>query len=210
MSRRRHAATAIAVLVLALGAGCAKKPVTLPSPGAPRFADFIYPAGPATLEEVAEADLLLHVIDASAPDRERRMAAVAAVLEEVGAQRVPCIDVFNKCDQLDAGERARIAALYPRAVCVSALTGEGRDEVIAAMETKLALDTATVTFQFDPHDPMDRVHIANLYRFGRILRHVTSDTAVVVEAELPRRLLGRFQREVAPVSPELAPRRARA
>jgi GTP-binding protein HflX len=164
----------------------------------------------ATLEEVAEADLLLHVIDASAPDRERRMAAVAAVLEEVGAHRVPCVDVFNKCDQLEAGERARIAALYPRALCVSALTGEGRDDVIAAMETKLALDTATVTFQFDPQDPMDRVHISNLYRFGRILRHVTSDTTEVVEAELPRRLLGRFQREAAPVSPELAPRRARA
>ena len=164
----------------------------------------------ATLEEVAEADLLLHVIDASAPDRERRMAAVNAVLAEVGAQRVPCIDVFNKIDRLDDGERARIAALYPRALTVSALTGAGRDEVIAAMETKLALDTATVTFEFDPQDPADREHISNLYRFGRILRHVATDSAVVIEAELPRRLLPRFQREAAPVAPELAPRRARA
>jgi GTP-binding protein HflX len=149
----------------------------------------------ATLEEVAEADLLLHVIDASAPDRERRMAAVHAVLEEVGAQRVPCLEVFNKCDRLDDGERARVAALYPRALRVSALTGAGRDEVIAAMETKLALDTATVTFEFDPHDAADRTRIADLYRFGRILRHVASDTSVTVEAELPRRLLGRFTRE---------------
>ena len=164
----------------------------------------------ATLEEVAEADLLLHVIDAAAPDRERRMAAVAAVLEEVGAQRVPCIDVFNKSDRLDEGERARIAALYPRALRVSALTGEGRDEVIAAMETKLALDTVTITFEFDPHDAADRERVSDLYRFGRILRHVASDASVTIEAELPRRLLARFQREAAPAPSELAPRRARA
>jgi GTP-binding protein HflX len=155
----------------------------------------------ATLEEVAEADLLLHVIDASASDRERRIAAVNAVLEEVGADRVPCLDVFNKSDRLEDGERARIAALYPRALCVSALTGAGRDEVIAAMETKLALDTATVTFEFDPHDAADRTRIADLYRFGRILRHVASDTLVTVEAVLPRRLLERFQRERPLVSP---------
>jgi GTP-binding protein HflX len=151
----------------------------------------------ATLEEVAEADLLLHVIDASAPDRERHMAAVHSVLEEVGANRVPMVEVFNKCDRLDAGERARVEALYPTALCVSAMTGEGRDEVIAVMETKLALDTATVTYEFNPHDAADRQQIADLYRFGRILRHVTTDDAVTVEAELPRRLLARFSGEGA-------------
>jgi GTPase len=149
----------------------------------------------ATLEEVAEADLLLHVIDASAPDRERHMAAVHAVLEEVGATRVPAIEVFNKCDRLDEGERARIAALHPGALCISALRGEGRDETIAAMETKLGLDTATVTFEFDAHDETDRGRIADLYRLGRILRHVASDSTITVEAQVPRRLLDRFQKD---------------
>ena len=149
----------------------------------------------ATLEEVAEADLLLHVIDASAPDRDRHMAAVAAVLSEVGASRVPTIDVFNKCDRLDEGERARIAALHPGALCVSALRGDGRDEVIAAMETKLGLDTTTVIFEFDAHDEADRARIADLYRLGRILRHVASDSTVTVEAQVPRRLLDRFRKE---------------
>ena len=75
----------------------------------------------ATLEEVAAADLLLHVIDASSPDRERQMEAVAAVLAEVGADRVPAVDVFNKCDKLDEGERSRLRNLYPgRAVRVGA------------------------------------------------------------------------------------------
>ena len=155
----------------------------------------------ATLEEVADADLLLHVIDASAPDRDRHMAAVASVLEEVGAQRVPAIEVFNKCDRLDAGERARLTALHPGALCVSALHGQGRDEVIAAMETKLALDTATVTFEFDPHDDGDREKIGDLYRVGRVLRHVASETTVTVEAQIPRRLLARFQRESPLVAP---------
>ncbi|HET7617386.1 MAG TPA: GTPase HflX [Vicinamibacterales bacterium] len=147
----------------------------------------------ATLEEVSDADLLLHVVDAASPDRERHMAAVRAVLAEVGAQHVPSIDVFNKCDQLDAGERARLRGLYRNALCVSALTGEGRDDVIAAMESRLALDTAQVTFEFDAVDERGRAQIAELYRLARVLRHAASNGHVTIEAQLPRRLLSRFQ-----------------
>jgi GTP-binding protein HflX len=149
----------------------------------------------ATLEEVAEADLLLHVIDASAPDRDRQIAAVQAVLAEVGAERVPAIEVFNKCDRLEAGERARLAALHPNALCVSALTGEGREDVIAAMETRLGLDTATITFAFNPNDAADRDYIAELYRIGRVRRHVATDDSVTIEADVPRRLASRFEKE---------------
>ena len=149
----------------------------------------------ATLEEVSGADLLVHVIDASSPDRERHMAAVRSVLAEVGADRVPTLDVFNKCDAIDRGEVARLRAVYPGALCVSALTGEGRDELIAAMEARLALDTARVTLAFDPESDADRAQIAQLYRVGRIVRHVATDGRVVVEAEIPRRLLGRFHAE---------------
>jgi GTP-binding protein HflX len=147
----------------------------------------------ATLEEVAAADLLLHVIDASSPDRDRHAAAVRSVLAEVGAAGVPAIDVFNKCDRLEAAERTRIAAADPTALCVSALTGEGRDELIAAMEVRLALDTARVTLEFQSADGTDREEIARLYRVGRILRHVATDGRVSIEAELPRRQLGRFR-----------------
>ncbi|CAN5663614.1 hypothetical protein BH23ACI1_BH23ACI1_14790 [soil metagenome] len=147
----------------------------------------------ATLEEVAAADLLLHVIDASSPDRERHMDAVRAVLGEVDAARVPAIDVFNKCDRLEPAERARLHALYPGALCVSALTGEGRDDLIAAMEGRLALDTARITLEFDANDEADRERISDVYRVGRILRHVAADGHVTIEAELPRRMLARFQ-----------------
>jgi GTP-binding protein HflX len=81
----------------------------------------------ATLEEVAEADLLLHVVDASSPDRERHISAVQTVLREVGAERVPAIEVFNKCDQLDAGVRARLSAVRHGALCVSARACDWRD-----------------------------------------------------------------------------------
>jgi GTPase len=147
----------------------------------------------ATLEEVAAADLLLHVIDASSPDRERHMDAVRSVLSEVGAEKVPAVEVFNKCDRIDAVERQRIAGMYPGGLCVSALTGQGRDELIAAMETRLALDTARVSVAFasSGHDTRERV--AELYRLGRILRHVTTDGSIAIEAEIPRRLLSRFQ-----------------
>jgi len=146
----------------------------------------------ATLEEVAGADLLLHVVDASSPEHERQMSAVRTVLAEVGADRVPSIDVFNKCDRLDAAERQRLRALYPASLCVSALTGDGRDDVIAAMESRLALDTTRVTLEFDSANERDRQTIAQVYRLGRIIRHVTSDGHISIEAELPRRLLDRF------------------
>jgi GTP-binding protein HflX len=147
----------------------------------------------ATLEEVAGADLLLHVVDASSPDRERHMDAVRAVLAEVGAERVPAVEVFNKCDLIDAAERTRMRALYPGSLCVSALTGEGRDDLVAAMETRLALDTARVTISFGTGDDDVKERVAELYRLGRILRHVTTDGSVAIEAEIPRRLLPRFQ-----------------
>ncbi len=150
----------------------------------------------ATLEEVAAADLLLHVIDAANPEHERQMAAVRSVLAEVGAERVPSLDVFNKCDRLDEAERRRLRALYPAALCVSAMTGEGREDLVAAMESRLALDTQRVTLRFDSANERDRETIAQLYRLGRIVRHVAADGHVSIEAELPRRLLDRFHAAV--------------
>ena len=63
------------------------------------------------------------------------------------------------------------------------------------MEVRLALDTARITLEFDSTSEADRAQIAALYRLGRILRHVSSDHRVSIEAELPRRMLDRFQPE---------------
>jgi GTP-binding protein HflX len=91
----------------------------------------------ATLEEVAEADLALHVIDAATPDRERHMAAVQRVLEEVGAADVPLIEVYNKIDAITPDERRRLRAADPAAALISATSGEGVDELLQMVASRL-------------------------------------------------------------------------
>ncbi|MGH8187381.1 MAG: GTPase HflX, partial [Steroidobacteraceae bacterium] len=103
----------------------------------------------ATLEEVAEADLALHVIDAASDDRERHITAVRRVLEEVGAQDVPVVDVYNKIDQIDPVEHRRIQAADPAAVLLSARTGEGVGDLLQIVASRLALDTRRITITFD-------------------------------------------------------------
>src|SRR5216110_2839912 len=106
----------------------------------------------ATLEEVAEADLILHVIDTSAPDRDRRMDAVRRVLEEVEALEVPLIEVYNKCDELTPDERRRLAEQDPSVVLISALSGDGVDDLVQTVASRLALDVVRMTMTFDPND----------------------------------------------------------
>ena len=88
----------------------------------------------STLDEIRGADLILHVVDASSPERERQMAAVDETLEQIGAHEIPRILVFNKCDLVDGSERIALAARYPDAVFVSAQTGEGSEGLVHAIE----------------------------------------------------------------------------
>jgi GTPase len=142
----------------------------------------------ATLEEVADADLVLHVIDAAAADRDRRGAAVQQVLEEVGALDVPLVEVFNKCDQLTPDERRRLQDGDAAALCISALTGEGLSDLIDTLTARLALDVRRLNLSFDPSNPDDRARIARLYRHARVLTHETRDGRVSIVADVPRRL----------------------
>ena len=146
----------------------------------------------ATLEEVTGADLILHVTDASAPDRDRQMAAVRQVLEEVGAIDVPLIEVYNKCDVITADERRRLQEREPGALCISALQREGIAELVDTLVSRLALDVSRLTLTFDPGNPGDREEIARLYRHARVLVHETRDGQVSIVADVPRRLIGQL------------------
>jgi GTP-binding protein HflX len=146
----------------------------------------------ATLEEVAEADLMLHVIDAASPERERHVAAVRRVLEEVGAAEVPGIDVYNKVDAISVDEQRRLRAADPAAALISAATGEGAAELLQMMASRLALDTRRITITFDSDKEFDRQQIARLYRVARVLSHVATDGRVVIEADVPRRFIERL------------------
>ncbi len=147
----------------------------------------------ATLEEVAGADLILHVIDAAAPDRDRRMAAVREVLEEVGAIEVPLVEVYNKCDELTPDERRRLQEQDPAALSLSALRGDGLDELVETIASRLALDVRRVEYTFDPDDTGDRERIAYLYRHARVLAHEARDGRVSLVADVPRRLVARLE-----------------
>ncbi|MGD9521103.1 GTPase HflX [Tepidiphilus succinatimandens] len=92
----------------------------------------------ATLEEVAEADLLLHVVDGASEDREAQRATVEAVLAEIGAQDVPRLEVLNKIDLLtEVPAELSDECGSIRRVCVSARTGEGLDALRSALASRL-------------------------------------------------------------------------
>jgi GTPase len=146
----------------------------------------------ATLEETADADLVLHVIDASAGDRDRRMSAVREVLDEVGATEVPMLEVYNKCDALTLEERRRLQEQEPDALYISALTRQGVDELVETIASRLELDVRRVTLTFDPDAAEDRERIARLYRHARVIEHEVRDGRTSIVADVPRRLLDRL------------------
>ncbi len=145
----------------------------------------------ATLEETAEADLVLHVVDAASAERERQMAAVLRVLEEVGATEVPRIEVFNKADLLSADERRRLTDADPSAIVISATTGEGCGELLDTVAARLSLDRQRVSLEFDLSSEEERNRLAWVYRNGHVHSQVMQGDRAVIAAELPRRLLDR-------------------
>ena len=146
----------------------------------------------ATLEEVAEADLILHVIDAGSSDRDRQMAAVRRVLEEVGAADVPMIAVYNKMDTVTAEDRRRLREADPSAALISATAGSGMGELLQMIASRLALDTRRVSITFDSGKEFDRQQIGRLYRVARVISHVATNGKVVIEADVPRRFIERL------------------
>ncbi len=152
----------------------------------------------ATLEEVTAADLLVHVIDASVDDRERRINAVRSVLAEVGATSVPTIDVFNKIDLLDRHELAGLQAAQPDSLFISATTAAGRATLISAMAARLSMDAERLHFDLDQGRESDRRLMADLYRHAKVVSHEHRGERVEIAADVPRRLMGRFRRAQVP------------
>ncbi len=119
----------------------------------------------STLEESARADLLLHVVDASHPEAEAQIVAVRAVLEEIGADRLPEQIVLNKLDRADPDTVAMLARRIENEtgtapVLVSAATGEGIDELVARIHQRLPGQRIKVraTIPFSRHDLVAAAH----------------------------------------------------
>jgi GTP-binding protein HflX len=142
----------------------------------------------ATLEETTDADLVLHVIDASNPERERHAAAVGRVLEEVGATTVPRLEVYNKVDRLNADECRRLSEADPSALLISAATGRGCAALLDTMAARLALDQQRVRISLDLSQPGQAERLGWIYRHGRVHSQTSAGDRVELEADLPRRL----------------------
>jgi GTP-binding protein HflX len=146
----------------------------------------------ATLEETLNADLILHVADASTSDErlDETIGAVEAVLEEIGASELPVELVLNKIDAVDPLRRRRLVNRFPGALQVSALSGEGLDAVegrIAARFTERLRHVRLLV----PYDE-GRV-LAELYELGApIDERLDTPEGVVVVAQLPQREVSRF------------------
>jgi GTP-binding protein HflX len=143
----------------------------------------------STLEEVARADLILHVADASVADLPDQIAAVREVLGEIGAAELPEIVVLNKWDLVDEMERARLQRRHPEAVPASALTGEGIEKVLARIADALPrLHDVTLLV---PHDRPDVV--PRLYREEEVLSTDAGADGTLVRARVSERGLGRVE-----------------
>jgi GTP-binding protein HflX len=151
----------------------------------------------ATLEEVGAADLLVHVVDATAPDRDRRMEAVRTVLADVGADRLPVVTVLNKIDLMPKADAKALAEASPDAIVMSALKG-GSKPLLEAVAAGLSMDAERVCLELDDRADRDRALVAELYRHARVVSHIKSADRVSIEADVPRRLLDRVARARVP------------
>ena len=148
----------------------------------------------ATLDEVREADVILHVRDIASHDSEAQSQDVDQVLKEIGVAREEgrrILEVWNKTDLLDAEARADLAERARKlgAVAVSAATGEGIDVLLARIAS-LIDDAPERTFQLGSSDGEA---LAWLYRHGRVTDRRESDDGVTVTARLDPQALGRFE-----------------
>jgi GTP-binding protein HflX len=142
----------------------------------------------STLETVAEAELLVHVVDASAADPQAQIDAVRAVLAEIDADRVPELLVFNKADV--AGEEAtRLAKLHPGSVAVAARTGFGIDDLLRVLSDRLRA-LANVVELLVPYERGDV--LAAVHREGEVVSQTHTDDGVRVRARLDGAAAGRL------------------
>ena len=145
----------------------------------------------ATLEEVVQADLLLHVVDASHPEAEQQIQAVDAVLKEIGADGKPTLMVFNKIDQLNGRQDAlsRSMEQYPHGVAISATTGEGIPALLAELGSQLRPIREFLELSV-PHDRYSV--IARLHEVGQVVERNYNGKTARFKARIPPHLHGEF------------------
>lgn len=144
----------------------------------------------STLEEVAESDVIVHVVDGSHPDPASQLATVRDVIGEVGARELPEIVVFNKSDLIAPDDRLVLRGLEPGAIFASARTGEGIDEVLAAI-ARLLPDHSVEVDLVVPYDRGDL--ISALHERGRVVSTEYVEDGTRVKARVLPEYLSVFE-----------------
>jgi GTPase len=149
----------------------------------------------ATLEEINEADLLLHIVDISHPNADEQVAAVEEVLEELGAGNKPVITALNKVDMLDLNDREVQERLkqaqndYPHSVIISALRGQGIQELLTAIDTHLRHEMVPVRMLI----PYAQGELVSLFHeYGHVENEEYTGEGTIIEGRLPATMAGRF------------------
>ncbi|MEO0530911.1 MAG: GTPase HflX, partial [Planctomycetota bacterium] len=155
----------------------------------------------ATLEESRQADLLLHVADASSPSAHDQIRAVYSVLEELGIEEKDTLLVLNKADVADEASLTVLEKRYPGSVRISAHTGDGLDQLAVAVSDALSRE-------FVEADVVTSVGngrlLAYLAKHGEVLSRTFTDETVTVHCRVPRKYLGRINNDEAEVRPRKA------
>ncbi|AQS54953.1 GTPase HflX [Novibacillus thermophilus] len=153
---------------------------------------FLVAAFRSTLEEVKEADLLLHVVDAGHPKRDEQMETVQSVLDEIGAANKPMLLVYNKWDQM-AGSDYPHPFRQTNTVAVSALTGENMDALQHAIQQALSARRVTVEVTI----PFDKTEwVSWIFDHGRMLAHQHRLDGTYIKVELEKNLANKLSRQL--------------
>ena len=148
----------------------------------------------ATLEEVNDADLILLVADAAHPATEDHVNAVYEVLREIDAFDKPVLNVFNKIDIADPGRVRELDRALGHGVGVSALTGEGIEDLAQAVDAQLAGQSSRVMLRI----PQSKAGlVARLHQVGRVLEESYEDNAILVNVELDHAIESQFREFIA-------------
>ena len=145
----------------------------------------------ATLEEIAEADLLVHVVDISHPQALSQAEAVQRTLREIGADDIPSLPVLNKIDLLnDPGQAQEKMELFSGAVAISALRGEGLDQLLLNVKEKLFESFQSVSVEV----PYSKGDLISLFHEEGQVESITNEyDGVLIQGRLPVRLLTRYK-----------------
>lgn len=145
----------------------------------------------ATLEEIGEGDLVLHVVDITHPNVREQVRTVEQVLKEIGADRKLLLVALNKVDLLSDPENAQLVAEeYANAVAISALFGWGLDDLLGTIERMLAQQMARLRV----HIPYaDNELVALFHKHGVIAQERHGQTGITIDGQLPPSLISRFE-----------------